>query len=163
MARMLGRTQCGIARPGAMRWRRSAAWCCRSGRVLELPECAVSSRCLRQKSRESSLSSGICDAEALAGQRCWQASGVGRPAVLAGQRCWQASGVGPPAVLALRRLGLPVHLLPLVRTRGPFGSPTITVSTMLRNRPCSTTPTVLMRSSASSNGCSIFSRCRSTT
>ena len=44
------------------------------------------------------------------------------------------------------------HLLALVITRGPFGSPTMTLSTMLRNRPCSTTPTVLMRSSASSCG-----------
>ena len=27
--------------------------------------------------------------------------------------------------------------------REPFGSPTMTLSTMLRNRPCSTTPTVM--------------------
>lgn len=55
------------------------------------------------------------------------------------------------------------HLFGLVSTRGPAGSPTITWSTMLRNRPCSTTPTVWMRSSASSCGWSMRSRCRSTT
>ena len=55
------------------------------------------------------------------------------------------------------------HLLEMVRRRGPSGLPTITVSTMLRNRPCSTTPTVLIRSSASSVGWSMRSRCRSTT
>ena len=44
------------------------------------------------------------------------------------------------------------HLLGLSITRGPFGSPTMTWSTMFRNRPCSTTPTVVMRSCASSCG-----------